>query len=327
MIISIPARLVLMTLAIVIMSVYGRENGFSAPPPDNVTLDQDLTTPSTILPKPQGNTSGKSKGPSSGSSWQLTFLPSQDPFTPLLADPRQPTSAVNFLPVSNQGFLQFNGTFGADVGIARWESTTEGINESIQIGVMGANFSRFSIIQSSTYLEDADYVIGIPISMRFGRFSARFFFYHESSHTGYNYTNIMHLSKASDFGNELIQVVPSWDITPHLRIYAGGAYRVIGLYYYPTTNDSLIFLGGIEAYTPMIQSMSARGYLAFNLESRGINGYTPDEDLQIGMLFHRPNAYFQIRPAIDFYNGYTPMGDLVTFFKENYVSLGVYFDF
>ncbi len=323
--ISISARLLLISFATLVLSLFARQDGFSAPSPDNVTLDQDLSTSSTSTPK--GETTGKSKDHSSNPFWRLTYLPSQDPFTPLLADPRQPTSAVNFIPVSNQGFLQFNGTFGADVGIVRWESTTEGINESIQIGVMGANFSRFSIIQSSTYLEDADYVIGIPVTMRFGRFSARVFFYHESSHTGYNYTNIMHLSKITDFGNEIIQAVPSWDITPHLRIYAGGAYRVIGLYYYPTVNDSIIFLGGIEAFTPMIQSMSARGYLAFNIESRGINGYTPDEDLQIGLLFHRPNAYFQVRPAIDFFNGYTYMGDLVNFFKENYVSFGVYFDF
>lgn len=300
-----------------ILGLFFNLDAWSAPPPDNVTLDQDLTT-GTVAP-------GKQAG--GGSDWQVTTLPSQDPFTPLLADPRQPTSAVNFLGFSNQPFLQFNGTFGADIGIARWESPTEGINESIQVGVMGASFSRFAIISSSTYLEDADYVIGIPVTMRFGRFSARIFFYHESSHTGYNYTNIMHLSKVSDFGNEVLQVIPSWDITPYLRIYGGGAYRVIGLYYYPTTSDSLIFLGGIEAYTSRIKSLDARGYLAFNLESRGINGYTPDEDLQIGLLFHRPNAYFQVRPAIDFYNGYTPMGDLVNFYKEHYVSLGVYFDF
>ncbi|MHB8423346.1 MAG: DUF1207 domain-containing protein [Leptospirales bacterium] len=305
-----------MILTTAILRLFCFQDAWSAAPADNVTLDQDLTAASIVPGKEQV-----------GSAWQVTVLPSQDPFTPLLADPRQPTSAVNSLSLSNQPFEQFNGTFGADIGIARWESPTEGINESIQVGVMGASFSRFAIIQSSTFLEDADYIIGLPVTMRLGRFSARIFFYHESSHTGYNYTNIMHLSKVSDFGNEILQVIPSWDITPYLRIYAGGAYRVIGLYYYPTTSDSLIFLGGIEAYSPRLRSISARAYLAFNLESRGINGYTPDEDLQIGLLFHRPNAYFQVRPAIDFYNGYTPMGDLVNFFKEHYVSLGVYFDF
>ena len=30
-------------------------------------------------------------------TWNMTFLPAQDPFTPLLADPRQPTTAINAL--------------------------------------------------------------------------------------------------------------------------------------------------------------------------------------------------------------------------------------
>lgn len=292
---------------------------YSAPPADNVTLDQDLS--GTTAPASSTTGSGSSEG-----AWKLTLLPNQDPFTPLLADPRQPTTSINFLTLSNQPFIQFNGNFGADIGVARWESPTQGINESVQVGIMGASFSRFSIIKASTYLEDADYVIGVPVTFRYNSFSGRIFFYHESSHTGYDYTNLMHISKISDFGNEILQVIPSWDITPNIRIYGGAEYRVFGLYFYPTMEDSTTVLGGIEAYSPEIRSLSARGYLAFNLEARGINGYTPDEDLQFGLLFHRPGSYLQIRPAIDIYNGYSYMGDLL-FEKEHYVSLGVYFDF
>ena len=293
--------------------------GYPAPPADTVTLDQDLNQ--TVSASSSTTGSQNSGGP-----WKLTLLPNQDPFTPLLADPRQPTTSINFLTLSNQPFIQFNGNFGADIGVARWESPTQGINESVQVGVMGASFSRFSIIQSSTFLEDADYVIGVPVTFRYHSFSGRVFFYHESSHTGYNYTTLMHISKISDFGNEILQVIPSWDITPNIRIYGGAEYRVFGLYFYPTMEDSTTVLGGIEAYSPEIPSLSARGYLAFNLEARGINGYTPDEDLQFGLLFHRPGSYLQIRPAIDIYNGYSYMGDLL-FEKEHYVSLGVYFDF
>ncbi|MCL4461689.1 MAG: DUF1207 domain-containing protein [Nitrospirae bacterium] len=259
-------------------------------------------------------------------TWNMTFLPAQDPFTPLLADPRQPTTAINALAQTNRPFIQFNGTFGADVGVVRWASGSAGIDESVQVGIMGAAFSRFSVIRSSTYLEDADYVIGLPVTFRYKSFSGRIFFYHESSHTGYNYTTLMNVSKASDFGNEILQVIPSWDMTSWLRIYGGAAYRVFGFYDYPTAEDATILIGGLEAYGPEMHALSARGYLAFNIESRGINGYVPDEDLQIGLLFHRPGTDLQIRPALDFYNGYSPMGDLI-FEKEHYASLGVYFDF
>lgn len=286
------------------------------------TSATDLYNP-TLDSRDMSSVMSGSKG---GSSLNMTFLPVQDPFTPLLADPRQPTTAINALALTNRPFIQFNGTFGADVGIVRWESPLAGIDESVQVGIMGAAFSRFSVIRSSTYLEDADYVIGLPVTFRYKSFSGRIFFYHESSHTGYNYTTLMNVSKASDFGNEILQVVPSWEVTPFLRLYGGAAYRVFGFYDYPTAEDATILIGGLEAYGPEMTLLSARAYLAFNVESRGINGYVPDEDLQIGLLFQRPETYLQIRPALDFYNGYSPMGDLI-FEKEHYVSLGVYFDF
>lgn len=287
-------------------------NAIGSTIPANVTLDQDMPSVS-----PSSDTDE--------ASWRMIFLPSQDPFTPLLADPRQPTTAISLLSLTSQPFIQFNGTFGADVGIVRWEAS-RGINASVQVGIMGASFSRFAIIRSSTYLEDADYVIGLPVTFRYQSFSGRIFFYHESSHTGYNYTTLMDVSKVSDFGNEILQVIPSWDILPFIRFYGGAAYRVSGFYYYPSTADSTIFLGGLEVYGPEMPSLSARSYFAFNIESRGINGFTPDEDFQVGLLFHRPRSYLQIRPAIDIYNGNSYMGDLL-FEKEHYVSVGVYFDF
>ncbi|MEC4683583.1 MAG: DUF1207 domain-containing protein [Nitrospirota bacterium] len=281
--------------------------------PDNVTLDQDPEI-----------------SPSSPQSGMRTILfPSQDVFTPLLADPRQPTSAVQFFTVSNNAYGQFNGTFGGDFGIVRFESPTEGVNRSLQIGVMGAAFNRFGFFGSSTYLIDADYVIGLPVTIRFGKFSGRIFFYHESSHTGYNFTRLSGLNKLSDFGQELLQVIPSYDVTPQVRIFAGFAYRVVDLGYYSSFRDSTIGLTGFELYSDPLKALFGsigRAYAAFYLESRGINGFSPNEDVQAGFLLHRPGSYFQIRPAIDFYNGFSPMGDLL-FTRDQYLGLGLYFDY
>lgn len=312
------------------------------PPPATVTLDQDLpeaTLPSSLTAPPPTPTK-KAIGPkaakksnkpgakekSTTSDWRLVWFPSQDPFTPLLADPRQPTSSGNFFMLSNEAYGQFTGNFGADIGILRVESTKDGINRSFQVGVMGAAFNRFALVGPNTFLQDADFVIGIPITFRIGRFSTRVFFYHESSHTGYDYDSYFNINQTDNFGQEILQIIPSWDITPNIRIYGGAAYRVIGLYYYPTFGDSLILIGGFEVYSPQIEAVRSRAYLAFNLESKGINGYTPSTDLQAGLLFHQPKSYFQVRPAIDFFNGYSQMGDFL-FDKEQYVALGVYFDF
>lgn len=313
-----------------------------SPPPATVTLDQDLpdtspqpeeAIPAAVSPQKASQTSQgtRPKTPSSpkntqSSNVKINWFPNQDPFTPLLADPRQPTSSGNFFFLSNEAYGQFSGNFGADLGIVRIESSKEGINRSIQVGIMGASFSRFALVGPSTFLVDTDFVIGIPVTFRIGSFSTRIFFYHESSHTGYDYMTYFNLTQTDNFGQEVLQVIPSWDITPHIRVYGGAAYRVIGFYYYPTFDDSLILLAGFEVYTPQLKKFRSRAYLAFNMESRGINGYSPNTDLQVGLLFHRPQAFYQLRPAIDFFNGFSPMGDYI-FNREQYVSIGLYFDF
>ncbi len=291
----------------------------AAPPPsDSITLDQDNPAPGAfgVIPLQDGAS-------------RLILFPTQDVFTPLLADPREPLTTIEFFAASNHpSYLQFNGNLAANVGIARWESTAEGVNKALQIGVMGGDFSRFGIFGANTYLIDSDFIVGVPVTARIGRFSQRLFFYHESSHTGYDYTVMDNLSKVSDFGQEILQEVSSWDVSPYLRLYGGVSYRVFGLYYYPTAQDSLILQGGIEAFTPSFGFLDhvGRGYTSLYLESRGINGYTLNEDFQLGLLFHRPGSYVDIRPMIDFYNGYSYLGDLL-FTKDQYMALGVSFDF
>lgn len=284
-------------------------------------------TPSAVLYQdPFTPEEDEKNGAISTNGYIVSFFPQDDPFTPLLADPRQPTSNISYFLGSNNHYGQFDGTFGADIGIIRWESETSGINKSIQVGVMGAAFSRFAFVQASTFLESTDFIIGLPITIRYNKFSARIFFYHDSSHTGYSYTSLMNLNKNTDYGQELLQIIPSYDVTRYFRIYGGGAYRVVGLGYYPSAQDSLIGQAGAELYAPEWKAAYSRAYMALNIISQGINGYTPSEDFQVGILTHRPASWVQMRTAIDFYNGYSPMYGF-PFLKENYVALGAYFDF
>ncbi len=291
----------------------------AAPPPStNITLDQDNPSQGTagVIPVQNGDS-------------RVILFPTQDVFTPLLSNPREPVSTLEFFVLSDTpGYYQFNGNVAGDIGIARWESTTQGVDKAIQIGIMGGAFSRFGIFGANTYLIDGDYIVGIPVTARVGRFSQRLFFYHESSHTGYDYTTLAHLNKLSDFGQEILQEVSSWDLNPYIRIYGGASYRVFGLNYYSTAQDSLILQAGIEAYTKSLGFLDhlGRAYTSLYLESRGITGYTPIEDFQVGLMFHRPGSYFDIRPMIDIYNGYSYLGDLL-FTKERYMAMGVSFDF
>ena len=333
--------LALLTLPLGLLALPPAEAGAASPPaaaPSTGPASPTAAGSPAPTPPPSANVTLDNQDPSVGSlgvlsltggSSRLVFFPDQDVFTPLLANPREPLSTLEFFVASNNpSYIQFNGNVAADIGIVRWESNAEGVNRSLQFGISAGEFSRFGMFGANTYLIDADYLVGATLTGRLGPLSQRLFFYHESSHTGYDYTTLANLNKSSDFGQEILQEVTSWDVNPHLRLYGGAAYRVFGLAYYPTAQDSLILLGGVEAYSDPFAWLDdlGRAYTSFFIESRGINGYTPDEDFQLGLLFHRPGSYFQIRPMIDFYNGYSYMGDLL-FTKDRYAALGVSFDF
>lgn len=316
--VTLLAMLLALSSQVAMAAPPSADNASALPPAANVTLDnRDPPIGAPGVLSADGGTS------------RLVFFPSQDIFTPLLSDPREPVSTIEFFAASNMpSALQFNGNMAGNIGIVRWESNAEGVDRALQFGLVGGEFSRFGIFGANTYLMDSDYMVGATLTGRIGAFSQRLFFYHESSHTGYNYTTLDNVSKLSDFGQEILQEISSWDLTPHLRLYGGAAYRVFGFNNYPSEQDALILLGGAEAYTGTLASLDhlGRGYASFFLESRGINGYTPNEDLQVGLLFHRPGSYVQIRPMIDFYNGYSTMGDLL-FIKDRYAALGISFDF
>lgn len=322
--ITIPSIETLAVLFFWFMTISPNVLHASSSIPETTTTTQ--TSSAVLYQDPLTPEENEKDGAISENGYRVLFFPQGDPFTPLLADPRQPTSNISYFLGSSNRYGQFDGTFGTDIGIIRWESEISGINKSIQVGVMGAAFSRFAFVQTATFLESTDFIIGLPITIRYNKFSARIFFYHDSSHTGYNYTSLVNINKNTDYGQELLQIIPSYDVTRYFRIYGGGSYRVVGLGYYPSAQDSLIGQAGFELYAPEWKEAYSRAYLALNVISQGINGYTPSEDLQIGILTHRPASWVQFRTAIDFYNGYSPMYDF-PFSKENYVALGAYFDF
>ena len=53
-----------------------------------------------------------------------------------------------------------------------------------QISISGSVFAQFDLDVNSYDLLNADYIVGIPITMRTGAFSARLRLYHQSSHLG-----------------------------------------------------------------------------------------------------------------------------------------------
>jgi|SRR5215471_1207155 len=150
-------------------------------------------------------------------------LPEGDVFCPLLADPKAGYSYVSYVRGTSSSAL---GTDLGSVGIAdrfplvRWGGPRPG--EGIQLSLEGAVFAQFDLNTRSYDLINADYVVGVPVTMRRGPLSARLRVYHQSSHLGDEYLLRPGVQR-ENFAFESFEALLSAE---HglLRIYAGGEY-------------------------------------------------------------------------------------------------------
>ena len=148
-------------------------------------------------------------------------LPEGELFLPLLADPKATRSFVSFVRGTSTSAL---GTDLGSVGIgdrfplARWGGPKPG--EGVQFGLEGAVFAQFDLLKPSTDLVNADYLVGIPVTMRFGYVAARVRLYHQSSHLGDEYLLSSQIER-ENFSYEAVEALVSSGVGP-LRAYAGG---------------------------------------------------------------------------------------------------------
>jgi len=160
--------------------------------------------------------------PADEASGTVAF-PRGDVFCPLFADPKTEGSFVSYLRGKS------SSAFGTDIGAAgigdrfglvRWNGQTPGLG--VELSLAANVYTQFDLNTPSYDLINADYVVGLPLTVRWNRFSARLRPYHQSSHLGDEYllrpgTQRLNLSYQS------IESILSMDLGP-LRVYGGGEY-------------------------------------------------------------------------------------------------------
>jgi hypothetical protein len=171
-------------------------------------------------------------------------LPRGDVFCPLLADPKGQRSFVSYLrETSDDGNLDVGSVGISDaIGLLRVGGTQNG--NGFQISLAGSVFAQFNLDVSSYDLINADYVIGLPITMRVGGFSARLRLYHQSSHIGDEFLLDEDNPdfERENFSYESADGLISLDRGP-FRIYGGGEYL---LRRDPSDLDRSLLHGGVE---------------------------------------------------------------------------------
>jgi hypothetical protein len=150
-------------------------------------------------------------------------LPEGDVFCPLIADPKSGYSFFSYVRgTSSSAFGTDLGSVGiADrFGLVRWGGPHAG--DGFQISLAGAVFAQFDLDAPSFDLINADYVVGLPMTMRRGKVSARLRLYHQSSHLGDEYLLRPGVER-ENFAFESAEAMLSVDGGP-LRLYGGGEY-------------------------------------------------------------------------------------------------------
>jgi hypothetical protein len=156
-----------------------------------------------------------------------TALPQGSLFCPMLADPKSEHSYLSYLrgdfatlanPAANQDTNIGAVGIADNFGLLRFASGSVG--DGLQLDVMGGVFAQFNLDAESFDLINADYVVGLPLTARFGGFTARFRPYHQSSHLGDEFL-LAARPERENVSFEALELILSMEVSA-LRIYAGG---------------------------------------------------------------------------------------------------------
>jgi len=251
-------------------------------------------------------------------------LPNGDVFCPLIADPKGLQSYVSYLRGNAREFATDVGSVGISdaFGLLRFAATRPG--DGVQISLTGGVFAQFDLDTHSYDLINADYVIGLPITMRAGDLSARVRVYHQSSHLGDEFLLRSEHPERENLSFEAIEVLVSQDVSA-LRVYAGGEYYVNRE---PVALPRKLGHAGVEFRPPASFRFGTLGTARFIAatdvkvvsEDDWTAGVSARAGIEVGRARESGERSRRWSLLYEFYDGPSPYGQ---FFQSNVRLMGV----
>jgi Protein of unknown function (DUF1207) len=157
----------------------------------------------------------------------VVAFPQDQIFPPIIADPKEPRSFVSLLSgafpsiekPTGKGTMIGSVGLGDSFGLVRWGGPRAG--EGVQLDVVGSIFAQFDLNSASNDLINADYIIGLPLTIRRRGFGIRARIYHQSSHLGDEFLLRSSAIQRDNLSFESVELLASQEIGP-LRLYGGG---------------------------------------------------------------------------------------------------------
>jgi hypothetical protein len=256
------------------------------------------------------------------------FFPDDQIFCALLADPKEPRSFASFLRGTFRSLDDPSGRdttigsvgLGDSFGLIRWGGPSPG--EGAQLDVIGSIVAQFDLGSVSNDLINADYVIGLPFTVRRSGFSIRAKVYHQSSHLGDEFLLRDEDVVRENLSFEAMDLLVSQELGP-VRVYGGGE-RVFRRE--PDTLPVKLFHAGAELRSGRTRRVQFVG--GFDLKTTERHDWSPAKSARVGLEAGRPGPGTHpgrlITLMLEIYEGPSPYGQ---FFQDDisYVGVGLHF--
>jgi hypothetical protein len=268
--------------------------------------------PRSVLP---GRTSQAT--PSTVTGW----LPEAMLFEPLIADPRWPRFSATLQFYQDDDELGTVGApnFGAALAFYGWR----GLGADWQVGLHAGVFSIFDLEAESSDLVNSDFLVGLPISARYGPVSAQLRLFHQSSHLGDEFLLRNRIDRIN-LSYEAVDLRLSLKPIDWLRFYAGGGAII--------RSEPDLAAGmaqaGIEITSPKpIYRDLLYPVVALDVQSFEETDWTVNYSARAGVEFRSAwLASRRLQVLLEYFNGNSPNGQ---FFERDieYFGPGVHFYF
>jgi hypothetical protein len=250
------------------------------------------------------------------------WFPTAELFRPALADPKEPrffVSPRHYDTQTDQLWLVEVG-YGANFPVyGRVDEAGNGWN----VGISGGLFGLFNLEAESFDLINADYTVGVPLTWRQDKTSARLRLYHQSSHLGDEFL-LNARPERINLSFESLEGLIAYDLTP-FRVYGGGE---VLLHREPADLDRLMAHAGIEYLgaepATLVPGLRGRPFAGLDLKSFAEHDWSIDRSLKVGMQFDAPHSDHYLRVSVDSYRGYSPHGQFYAD-RISYLGFGVLF--
>ncbi len=270
---------------------------------------------------------------------ESVLLPDSDLFRPILADQREPRfyadyRRVHFRFSNSQQLAEGEGpnisaamvAFGGEFGI--WGLRQRHGCDGLQVSLFGVVLSQFNLSSTSFDLLNSDYLVGPTLTYRRGPWSARFRFYHQSSHLGdefllnYGIANGVQRENLSvEILDLLVSLEDGW-----WRIFGGGGLIVLSDSQSDLKSTPGILFWGFELRGSAwrLQGSTLRPVFGAAMSQLQATGWSLNGSLEGGLEWASPNAAHRIRALLVGQRGALPFSQ---FFSEKTENFGVQFQF